>query len=102
MRFGWLLTVVLLLVACQSGVQGPAAPAGHLRQSPAAPTAHTSPPELSLAKTPPRIMTAPRRYNVRVRNVPVGDILFALAQEEKLDLEIAPEVDERRSVTLTA
>jgi general secretion pathway protein D len=47
-------------------------------------------------------MTAPRRYNVRVRNVPVGDILFALAQEEKLDLEIAPEVDERRSVTLTA
>jgi general secretion pathway protein D len=106
-----MLAALPLLVACQSGLPTPPPPAGHLLQaektqgasaSALAPSPATVPGKaeslLGQAMPPAK---APR-YTVQVRGVPAGEILLALAQEEKLDLDIAPGIDPQTPATLSA
>lgn len=75
---------------------------GHLSQaeSPASPSGIPSPVRYSLALPPPRNTPRTETYSVVVNNVPVRDLLFALARDAKVNVDIHPGIS--GAVTLNA
>ena len=82
----------LLLTACAPTTlsQGPVS--GHLRAGDAAPSVGTIPQPVPQIASPPRPRTIGKTetYSVVVNNVKVHDLLFALARDAKLNVDIHP------------
>ena len=75
--------------------------AGHLRPEPAAVGGETPPPVQTTTVLPqPQPATRPETYSVVVNNVPVQELLFALARDAKLNVDIHPGIGGK--VTLNA
>lgn len=74
---------------------------GHLRETPAAPTASIPAPVQTPPALPrPRPTTKPETYSVVVNNVRVHELLFALARDAKLNVDIHPGIN--GAITLNA
>ena len=85
------LGLALLLVACSGPVPLPQSNQ-HLAPSPAVPG---KPPEFALAPPmpkPPRPSQRQELYSVVMRDVAVQDLLFALARDAKLNVDIHPQI----------
>jgi general secretion pathway protein D len=89
----------LLLVACG---QAPIKPSASHMTSDAQPTGGAIPPAVQVAPVlpPPRPAVRPETYSVVVNNVRVHELLFALARDAKINVDIHPDVT--GSVTLNA
>ena len=109
-RFGFALVTftatLLLITSCahQSKIQPSK---GHIDSTPTTQTANqnTAAPIPKLVKSAPQLpvpkaTTKAQTYSVVVNEVPVKEILFALARESKLNIDIHPSIDGR--VTLNA
>ncbi len=85
------LLASLVLAACVSNPPQPPS-AGHIRAEAAVPTSKDIPAPVattvSLAR--PRAAAKAESYSVSVRNIPVQDLLFALARDAKLNVDIHP------------
>ena len=88
------------LVAC--GTEPVVPSASHLRQAEAAPPAGVIPAPLGHSATllPPRPSVKAETYSVSVHNVPVQSLLFALARDAKLNVDVHPGIT--GNVTLNA
>ena len=82
----------LLLAACTPTTLSGGPAAGHLRAASVTPTLGTIPqPVQQIASLPrPRASGRTETYSVVVNNVKVGDLLFALARDAKLNVDIHP------------
>ncbi len=84
----------LTLAAC-SGIQPQPPSAGHIRaEAQVAPNANIPAPvaaTVSLAR--PKAAAKAESYSVSVRNIPVQDLLFALARDAKLNIDIHPGIN---------
>jgi MSHA biogenesis protein MshL len=66
-----------------------ATPSGHLGEQPSAPEASIPPPVQALPVPPrPKPTTKPETYSVVVNNVSVRELLFALARDAKVNVDI--------------
>ncbi|CAG4884243.1 Type II and III secretion system protein [Georgfuchsia toluolica] len=97
------LLASLLLAACNHApVQAPAS--GHLQQSDvvASSAAAAIPPPVQSSVALPRPKPAPKveTYSVVVQNLPAQDLLFALARDAKLNVDVHPGIN--GTVTLNA
>lgn len=97
------LLASLLLSACSHApVQAPAS--GHLQQSDlfASSAAAAIPPPVQSSVALPRPKAAPKveTYSVVVQNLPAQDLLFALARDAKLNVDVHPGIN--GTVTLNA
>jgi general secretion pathway protein D len=92
--------LVALLTACSTVPQGPAAT--HLRSPDAAPAGSDIPaPVMASANIPkPRAANKTETYSVVVNNIKVQELLFALARDAKLNIDIYPGI--QGTVTLNA
>lgn len=105
MRFGHvaLISGVILLAAC-SGAKPIKPSEQHLQQRPDAPTHSTSdipqPNKRAIPLPPPKPAAKVETYSVVVSNVSAQEILFALARDAKINLDIAPGV--QGSITINA
>jgi MSHA biogenesis protein MshL len=98
-----LMVVTLLMSGCAAvlPVQPPAQ--GHLQQQPAPTTQKSNIPSPVMA-TP--VLTAPKpggkteTYSVSVRNIPAQELLFALARDAKLNIDLHPGIE--GAVTINA
>lgn len=100
LRAALLLASMSLLVACAS--RPPAPSQAHL-QAPAADAARASipaPVTRSLDVPPPAAQKALERYTVVVNGVPAGELLFSLARDARVNLDVHPDI--RGIVTLNA
>jgi general secretion pathway protein D len=90
----------LLLAACGQTPVKPAA--SHLQADAARPAEGEIPPPVQLAPLLPKPKPAPRleTYSVVVNNVRVHDLLFALARDARLNVDIHPDIT--GTVTLNA
>ncbi len=97
-RIGMLAVGGMCLVGC--ALQAP--PPGETHLLAGAPIAGAIPPPVKLLPLPPIPKPAPRleRYSVVVTNVPVRDLLFALARDAKLNVDVHPAIEGH--VTLNA
>ncbi|MDH4192151.1 MAG: type II and III secretion system protein [Betaproteobacteria bacterium] len=94
-----LLALVMLLAGCGQAPLKPAAT--HLRSGePAAAGAIPAPAQRVPALPKPAVVARAETYSVVVHNVAVHDLLFALARNAKLNVDIHPEVS--GTVTLNA
>jgi len=88
------LRIAAAAVALLTGCAHPPPPVSpqHLQREPAA--APEGAPPLSRARPlpPPRPLPPQKTYSVVVQNVPVQDLLFALARDAKVNLDLHPEV----------
>jgi general secretion pathway protein D len=94
---------VLGLGAALAGCYQPMKPtaSGHLGEQPSAPTASIPPPVQSLPIPPrPKPTTKAETYSVVVNNVSVRELLFALARDAKVNVDIHPGIT--GTVTLNA
>ena len=82
----------LLLAACAPTTLNGGPAAGHLRAASVTPTPGTIPqPVQQIASLPrPRAVGKTETYSVVVNNVKVADLLFALARDAKLNVDIHP------------
>jgi general secretion pathway protein D len=87
-----------LLTACASPTI-PNSPA-HLSEAPRVPGAIPDPVQQSAALPPPRAAAKVETYSVTVHKVPVQSLLFALARDAGLDVDIHPGIE--GTVTLNA
>jgi len=95
--------LVLGLSATLSGCFQPMkpTPSGHLGAEPAPPIASIPPPVQALPVPPrPQPTTKPETYSVVVNNVNVRELLFALARDAKVNVDIHPGIT--GTVTLNA
>ncbi len=102
-KLNFALLVSLLLAACSHApAQAPAS--GHLQQSDvaAASAAAAIPQPVQNSTALPRPRPAPKveTYSVVVQNVPAQDILFALARDAKLNIDVHPGIN--GTVTMNA
>lgn len=76
--------------------------AGHMQDAPAAPSAAAIPPPVQTVPTPPKPKPTARAetYSVVVNNVNVRELLFALARDAKVNVDIHPGIT--GAVTLNA
>src|SRR3982075_2127530 len=96
MRFGTTAAVVLLAGLLTACAQAPVKPAEtHLRAGEPRPEGSISPP-VQMAPVLPR----PETYSVVVNNVRVQELLFALARDARLNVDISPDIT--GTVTLNA
>ncbi|MCB1961535.1 MAG: secretin N-terminal domain-containing protein [Rhodocyclaceae bacterium] len=91
-RFALVLTVCLLLGACAQAPR-PTAPTGHLgaKDAPPAKTAEApipAPVNRSFALPPPQAVARAETYSVVVNDVDVRELLFALARDAKLNVDV--------------
>ncbi len=96
-----LLSVALLAGACTTPLSKPPSTA-HLRDEDLPNTAGSPPPPVNQTLALPRPKPAPRTetYSVVVNNVKVHDLLFALARDAKVNVDIHPGIT--GAVTLNA
>jgi general secretion pathway protein D len=89
------------LVAAGCAVRPTAVSEQHLQRAPKEGTAGGVPPLAAARVLPPPKATPPQEtYRVTVHNVPVQELLFTLARDAKLNLDLHPEV--QGNVTLQA
>ncbi|WP_334189746.1 type II secretion system protein GspD [Noviherbaspirillum sp.] len=88
----------LLLTAC--GTQPAVPSAGHLMQAPQAAGSIPQPVQQSPSLKPPKPAPKAETYSVTVHKVPVQSLLFALARDAKLNIDIHPDIEGH--VTLNA
>lgn len=81
----------LLLTAC--GTQPAAPSAGHLMQAPQATGSIPQPVQQSPTLRPPKPAPKAETYSVTVHKVPVQSLLFALARDAKLNIDIHPDIE---------
>lgn len=97
------LVIVLLLAGCAQVPSEPLSPA-HLSRAdaprPAAAAPIPAPVQNSIALPPPQAAPTPETYSVVVHDVAVDDLLFALARDARLNVDIHPGLGGR--VTLNA
>ncbi len=99
-------TVAATLISCTAlvacGTEPVVPSASHLRQAEAAPPAGVIPAPLGHSATllPPRPSVKAETYSVSVHNVPVQSLLFALARDAKLNVDVHPGIT--GNVTLNA
>ncbi len=96
-----LFAMVPLLSACSAPVPRQAL-AGHLHARPS-PDSGDIPPiieQMSPPPTGPQTAAQPAQYSVTVDRIPVRDLLFALARDAHIDIDVATEIEGR--VTLNA
>ena len=89
----------LLLTACATPAMKPSV--AHIKAEPEKPAANIPPPvqfPTSLPKPKPAVKA--ETYSVVVNNVPVAELLFALARDAKINVDVHPGI--RGSVTLNA
>jgi general secretion pathway protein D len=93
------LAAGLLLASCG---QAPVKPAAThiLAEEPRAEGAIPPPVQIAPVVPPPRPITRPETYSVVVNNVRVQDLLFALARDARLNVDVHPDVS--GTVTLNA
>ncbi len=100
----WLYVVVpcLFLGACADLPQTIAPSSQHISPDATPPTAHT-PPLINTAPLPPPPVATPaaERYSVVVNNVLAQEMLFALARDAKLNIEIHPGITGTVTMNLT-
>jgi general secretion pathway protein D len=76
-------------------------PGAHLDAEPSRPVANIPPPvQVPIALPKPKPAVKAETYSVVVNNVPVAEILFALARDAKINVDVHPGI--RGSVTLNA
>lgn len=92
------LIVCLVLAAC--GTQPIVPSAGHVRATPAPAGAIPAPLAQSPVLLPPRPTVKAETYSVAVHNVPVQSLLFALARDARLNIDVHPGIG--GAVTLNA
>jgi MSHA type pilus biogenesis protein MshL len=102
MRMGTRAAVALLAVVLAACGQVPVKPsAPHIRADEAAPEGAIPPPvQLSPVLPKPKPAARPETYSVVVNNVRVQELLFALARDARLNVDIHPDI--QGSVTLNA
>ena len=88
----------LLLAAC--GTQPITPSAGHIKDEPRSAGNIPKPVQLSTVLPPPKAAPKVETYSVVVNSVPVQELLFALARDAKLNVDIHPGID--GTVTLNA
>lgn len=86
------LSIAVLLAACAH--QPPSVSDAHLQgPQPAAPAADIPPPvQRSASLPPPRVLPPVETYNVVVNGVPAQDLLFALARDARLNVDVHPAI----------
>ncbi|MHB1290594.1 MAG: type II secretion system protein GspD [Sulfuricella sp.] len=92
------LTGSLLLAAC--GTQPVTPSAGHLKDEPRPAGNIPKPVRQAAPLPPPKPALKPETYSVVVNNVPVQELLFALARDARVNVDIHPGIE--GSVTLNA
>ena len=102
MRSGTTAAVVLLAGLLTACAQAPVKPAeGHLQAGEPRPEGSIPPPvQLAPVLPPPKPSVRPETYSVVVNNVRVQELLFALARDARLNVDINPDIT--GSVTLNA
>src|SRR6266513_2301789 len=102
MRSGTTAAVVLLAGLLTACAQAPIKPAEtHLRAGEPRPEGSIPPPvQLAPVLPPPKPSVRPETYSVVVNNVRVQELLFALARDARLNVDINPDI--AGSVTLNA
>jgi hypothetical protein len=90
--------MALALAGCATGPRHEAKPAPGADKAP--PDAALQPNSAPLMPPPPRQTGQTNTFNVTVNDMPVADVLFVLARDAKLSLDISPKVVGR--VTLIA
>ena len=102
MRSGTTAAVVLLAGLLTACAQAPIKPAEtHLRAGEPQPEGSIPPPvQLAPVLPPPKPSVRPETYSVVVNNVRVQELLFALARDARLNVDINPDIT--GSVTLNA
>ena len=104
-RFALALTSSCLLAACAQ-VPRPSAPSGHLKKTDTRPAAQPeaapipAPVARSFALPPPKAVPKAETYSVVVNDVDVRELLFALARDTKLNVDVHPGLTGR--ITLNA
>ncbi len=92
------LTISLFLAACGTAPVAPSA--NHIRATPSQAGAIPAPLASSAALAPPRPTVKAETYSVSVHNVPVQSLLFALARDARLNVDVHPGITGQ--VTLNA
>ena len=92
------ITICLLLGAC--GTRPVAPSANHIRETAPAPGLIPAPLAQSATLLPPRPTVKAETYSVSVHNVPVQSLLFALARDAKMNVDVHPGITGQ--VTLNA
>jgi MSHA type pilus biogenesis protein MshL len=102
MRFGTTAAVVLLAGLLTACAQAPVKPAEtHIRASEPRPEGSIPPPVQMAPVLPrPKPSVRPETYSVVVSNVRVQELLFALARDARLNVDISPDIT--GTVTLNA
>ena len=96
------LFIPLLLQGCATDVPRFPPSAGHISEQPKAADANNipSPVQVPLQLPPPKAQAKPLTYNVVVTEVPVKELLFSLARDTKLNIDVHPNI--QGVVTLNA
>ena len=93
------VAAALLLSACATPTMKPSG--AHIRAEPERPLANIPPPvQFPIALPKPKPAIKAETYSVVVNNVPVAQLLFALARDAKINVDVHPGI--RGSVTLNA
>lgn len=92
------LTTCVLLSAC--GTRAIAPSTSHLRETPQAQGSIPEPVRQSASLAPPKPTAKLETFSVTVYNVPVQSLLFALARDAKLNVDVHPGIE--GNVTLNA
>jgi len=96
-----LLTIALGLSGCATDTTRFPPSKGHISDQPKAETANIpAPVEVPLQLPPPKAQAKPLTYNVVVTEVPVKELLFSLARDTKLNIDVHPNI--QGVVTLNA
>jgi general secretion pathway protein D len=93
-QFPFALAASLMLSACSS-IQPQAPSAGHIRaEAQVAPNADIPSPVAATVMLPrPKPAAKTEAYSVSVRNIPVQDLLFALARDAKINVDVHPGIN---------
>lgn len=96
------LTLLAGLTGCASDVTRFPPSAGHISDTPKATDASNipTPVQVPLQLPPPKAQAKPLTYNVVVTEVPVKELLFSLARDTKLNIDVHPNI--QGVVTLNA
>jgi len=92
------LTGSLLLAAC--GTQPVSPSAGHIKDEPRAAGNIPKPVQQAASLSPPKPALKAETYSVVVNNVPVQELLFALARDARVNVDVHPGIE--GSITLNA
>ncbi len=89
-----LLVGLLALHGCASDVTRFPPSAGHISEKPKADNASNipAPVQVPLELPPPKVLAKPLTYNVVVTEVPVKELLFSLARDTKLNIDVHPNI----------